>query len=210
MFGFISDIPFVGWETLAVVAVVPAALLVARLLRARGRKRKRTAGKDAPDYWKKNRVRSKESCEIAVLIHQEVNLERETRGLARLAYDHHLAYIARGHSRYMAKHNHLGHTGSGGETPTDRAKRKGYKCDVGHYAGVAENCYQLRSQVQDSHGNKQNKSLQRLANEAVRGWMASPGHRANILNPHCYLEGIGFARSPNRRSKVYITQNFYG
>ena len=35
----------------------------------------------------------------------------------------------------------------------------------------------------------------RSAGAACRGWMASAPHRANILNPHFRLIGVGFARS---------------
>lgn len=40
-------------------------------------------------------------------------------------------------------------------------------------------------------------------------WMASPGHRANILSASFTSIGIGFAVSPDG-SKVYTTQNFGG
>ncbi len=55
----------------------------------------------ASTYWKTNRVKSKESCKIAHLIHEHVNWERTSRGIPPLSYDHHLAFIARGHSRDM-------------------------------------------------------------------------------------------------------------
>jgi len=49
-------------------------------------------------------------------------------------------------------------------------------------------------------------SEERIARAAVEGWMASPGHRANILTAHWKREGIGLVIAPDR--KVYITQNF--
>ena len=160
-------------------------------------------------YWSKNRVKSRESCEIAFLIHEQVNRERGSRGIPRLSYDHHLAFIVRGHSRDMAHYNFLGHVNGQGESPTNRATRKGYKLD-GKYIGVAENCYQLWSVGHDKISQKYSKDLQQLATEAVRGWMNSPGHRGNILNSNCQVEGIGFARSRKHKEKVYLTQNFYG
>jgi uncharacterized protein YkwD len=49
-------------------------------------------------------------------------------------------------------------------------------------------------------------SEERIARTTVAGWMASPGHRANILTAHWQREGIGVVIAPDR--KVYITQNF--
>jgi hypothetical protein len=45
-----------------------------------------------------------------------------------------------------------------------------------------------------------------LAQDAVTGWMNSPGHRANLLDGGFTHIGIGVARGPN--GEVYITQNF--
>ena len=127
-----------------------------------------------------------------------------------MSYYHHLAFIARGHSKDTAHYNYLGHINKRGESPTARAVRKGYKCRGGMYAGVAENCYQLWSTGHTSSGRKYRKKVYDLALESVRGWMASPGHRANILNPNYTVQGIGFARSRKKKNKVYVTQNFYG
>ncbi len=44
--------------------------------------------------------------------------------------------------------------------------------------------------------------------KAVQGWMDSPGHRANILNPAYTRLGVGFAG--NLSSYHYATQNFWG
>lgn len=40
----------------------------------------------------------------------------------------------------------------------------------------------------------------------VAAWMASPGHRANILNPRYSEMGVGFAMDSSGRT--YFTQNF--
>jgi uncharacterized protein YkwD len=44
-----------------------------------------------------------------------------------------------------------------------------------------------------------------IAQQAVDGWMDSPGHRENILSGY-HSEGIGIAITPE--GKVYVTQNF--
>ena len=159
--------------------------------------------------WSKNRVKSRESCEITLLIHEQVNYEREKRGIPRISYDHHLAYIARGHSKDMAHYNYCGHVNRRGESPTDRAIRKGFDCNGGKYIGIGENCFQLWSFGQLRSGKRYTKKLRQIATEAVRGWMASSGHARNILNPHYRMEGVGFARSKKHKSKVYLTQNFF-
>ena len=177
---------------------------------AAAEKKKAEAEKKHKAYWSKNRVRSRESCEIAFLIHEQVNWERGSRGIPKLAYDHHLAFIARGHSRDMAHYDFLGHVNGQGESPSARATRKDYRFDGGNFSGIGENCYQLWGVGHYKSGQKYNKDLQRLATEAVHGWMNSPGHRRNILNSRYRVEGIGFARSRKHRGKVYLTQNFHG
>lgn len=196
----------------AVVVAVIVGAMVFRKLEA-GKKfvqQKLEAEKKYKAYWSKNRVRSRESREIGYLVHELVNRERENRGVPSLAYDHHLAFIARGHSRDMAHYNYLGHVNRQGESPTDRARRKGYRFDGGKYIGVGENCYQLWGTGQNQSGKKYRKDLHQLAIEAVRGWMNSPGHRGNILNANYQVAGVGFARSRKNKGEVYLTQKFFG
>ena len=166
------------------------------------------AGRKDSAYWSKNQVKSKASCEVAYTVHQLVNKERKKRGLPSLAYDHHLAYIARGHSKDMAHYDYLGHDNHKGESPTDRAIRKGYNCFGSTYSGIGENCHQIWNHGYDKTGKKYRKKLDKIASEAVRGWMKSDGHRANILNPRYQVEGVGFAIS--KKGWAYITQNLYG
>ena len=172
----------------------------------KGADAKPDAKKGPKDYWCKNHVRSKESREIAALVHRQINYERQNRGLRWLYYDHHLAFIARGHSKDMAHYNYLGHTNHRGEGPSDRARRKGYTLDGG---GVGENCCQLWAHEVTKSGKKRRKNANKLATEAVRVWMNSPGHRANLLHPRYRAVGIGFAHD-RKDNKVYVTQNFYG
>jgi uncharacterized protein YkwD len=49
-------------------------------------------------------------------------------------------------------------------------------------------------------------SIEETASQAVVGWMGSPGHRRNILEPSYDREGIGVGISADE--KVYVTQNF--
>ena len=49
---------------------------------------------------------------------------------------------------------------------------------------------------------------QLTAEEAVQGWMNSPGHRANILNPRYKLLGVAYAYRPDSQYKHYWVQQF--
>jgi uncharacterized protein YkwD len=42
----------------------------------------------------------------------------------------------------------------------------------------------------------------------VKGWMASPGHRANIVNRKLEEIGVGYATNPSTTYRVYRTQDF--
>lgn len=44
--------------------------------------------------------------------------------------------------------------------------------------------------------------------QAVQGWMNSPGHRANILNPKYKLLGVAYAYRPDSQFKHYWVQQF--
>jgi uncharacterized protein YkwD len=47
----------------------------------------------------------------------------------------------------------------------------------------------------------------KAALDLVRGWMKSPGHRDNLLNPNYRKMGIGIAI---RKGNIYATQIFSG
>lgn len=98
-----------------------------------------------------------------------VNAERRKKGCAALRVDLRLVQSARVHSAEMATTNHFEHSSPNGGTPWDRMGAAGYK------DGGAENI---------ARGYQ-------TAEEAVQGWMASPGHRNNILNCQLVATGVG-------------------
>jgi uncharacterized protein YkwD len=148
-------------------------------------------------------------------IHSLINTERQRNNLPSLGYDTKLAEIARNHSLDMATHNYFDHYNSSGQGPTERAKAAGYNCykNFGSYYtdGIAENILQdwLYSSTTYYGGIATHdwNTQEELANSAVNGWMGSPGHRQNILNPNYSREGIGVAISSD--DKVLITQDFW-
>jgi len=93
---------------------------------------------------------------------------------------------AAGHARDMMRNDFFEHRGSDGSEPKDRIQRAGYRHRL---AG-------------------ENIALgPESAEEVVAGWLASPGHCANIMEPR--FEDIGVALSRGRkRGQIYWVQDF--
>ncbi|MET7596849.1 CAP domain-containing protein [Streptomyces sp. NPDC005481] len=115
------------------------------------------------------------------------NAERTSAGLRPLAADARLTEAAQAHSTDMAVRGFYSHTSPEGREPWDRAAAAG----SGHRS-VGENI----------------ACGQRFPTEVVRGWMNSPGHRANILKPAFTHLGVGFAGGGP--AGTYWTQLFGG
>lgn len=88
------------------------------------------------------------------------------------------------HSQYMAQVRYFSHRQKNGSMVGDRALRAGYK-----WRTIGENI----------------ASGQRTAQEAVQGWLDSPGHCANIMNAAFVEMGVGYAVNP-ARGTLYWTQ----
>jgi uncharacterized protein YkwD len=104
-----------------------------------------------------------------------VNAERRKRGCVALRIDSRLVTSARAHSREMAASNYFNHASPTGESPWDRMEAAGYS------NGGAENI---------ARGYQ-------TAAEAVREWMASSGHRRNILDCRLLATGVGVSLGGN-------------
>jgi uncharacterized protein YkwD len=100
------------------------------------------------------------------------NQERVTHGCRPLRVDPILTKVALAHSQDMADHSYFSHDGRNGRTPFERIKVAGYR-----YSLAGENI----------------AAGQRTPADVVQAWMASPGHRANILNCALLQVGVGFA-----------------
>ena len=151
---------------------------------------------------------------IAQHTHDKINRERITLGLKMLKYDQHLAEIARQHSEDMVENDYFAHKSPQGEDFGDRYRRSGYDCAKREgntiYRG-AENIYQGSKFGTSTYLN--GRLIDRewfhdddIAEKAVQGWMSSPDHRKNIVNPRYTLEGIGVVEDSEGR--MLITQNF--
>lgn len=92
---------------------------------------------------------------------------------------------ARVHATDMARKNYFEHTGKDGSSPKDRLTRLGY-----HSRLTGENI---------AYGPTS-------AEEVVSGWLESPGHCANIMDPRFREMGIAFAVE-RRHKRIYWVQD---
>jgi len=151
---------------------------------------------------------SNKTKDIEKLIFIYTNDQRKQNGLNELTWDDNLADIAREHSLDMATNNFFDHTNLKGEDPTDRAIRHQYpikkRLDRRTYSvGIAENIGSMPTGNVEGIGYVY--SDVDIGNALVNSWMASPGHRENILNPEYDVIGVGVAFD----GFYYIaTQNF--
>jgi hypothetical protein len=116
-----------------------------------------------------------------------VNVERAAEGLAPLSYDARLAAAARGHSEDMGLQNYFSHTSLDGRTVSDRITDAGYDWNT-----YGENI----------------AAGQPTPEDVIDSWMASSGHRANILNPNFCDIGVGYAYVAASTYRHYWTQDF--
>ena len=161
-------------------------------------KQQELADWEAEQAEKKRSEQERLIADIETNVVQLTNFERSSRGLRPLRHDPAIAAIARAHSENMLAQENLSHTLDGLDS-NDRARVNGYNCrrDLGggrFEFGLAENITHL-----DGYGKGS------AAKEMVAGWMTSPGHRKNILDPGLERIGVGVA---NEGDKWYGTQNF--
>lgn len=152
--------------------------------------------------------------EIGTIAMSLVNDARAEHGLPPLETSAKLVQIATKHSGDMAKRGYFSHDSPGGETYLGRYQRAGFTCrrQVGltiHQGG--ENIFQGHVIANLTIQNWRIVEVEipnpaSQAEEAVEGWLASPGHRRNIMNRIWQQQGIGAAITDD--GELYITQNF--
>jgi uncharacterized protein YkwD len=96
-----------------------------------------------------------------------------------------LANVAFGHANDMAVHNYFEHQDRAGHSPADRVRAVGYQEKL-----VGENI---------AYGPKS-------AEEVVQGWIDSPGHCENIMDPRFAEMGIAFAAGQASKHGLYWVQ----
>lgn len=101
------------------------------------------------------------------------NSERANAGLAPLVENHQLEEAARSYSEVLASSGCFDHTCGNVPDFADRDAQAGYR----GWTDIGEN-------IAAGYPTPE---------EVVAGWMASPGHRANILSPDFTEIGVGVA-----------------
>jgi uncharacterized protein YkwD len=116
----------------------------------------------------------------------EVNLQRQGRGLPPLKHSDDLLAVARAYSRRMAEESFFSHADPEGRTVQERVADAGIK-----WSAIGENLALSAGYVNP-------------AAAAVRGWMDSPGHRGNILTRAFNRSAVGVWINPD--GAVYFTE----
>jgi uncharacterized protein YkwD len=118
-----------------------------------------------------------------------INHDRRAAGLLPLAWDNRLAAIARSHSRDMAGNGFVAHVSPTTGDTEARVRKAGLR-----YPLVLENVGQ-EGGVRQAH----------------QGFMNSPGHRANVLNPQAGFLGVGVVVNARRAgAPLVVTELFAG
>jgi uncharacterized protein YkwD len=155
-----------------------------------------------------NKARSANGCENATARAGEVsedalaastvcllNVERNSRGLRGLRVDGRLSAAAQQHSTDMVRKRYFSHTSRGGSDMGDRIRSQGYLSGARSWM-IGENL---------AWGSGDRSTPRRI----VQAWMASPGHRHNILTGKFREIGIGVVdRAPvstGNRGATYTT-----
>lgn len=124
---------------------------------------------------------SAEMLDALVAAHNRV---RESAGLAPLAVSDRLAATAQGHADDMAGRRRMSHRGGDGSSPFRRMEAAGYR-----YQRAGENVAQGQRSVAD----------------VMASWMASPGHKRNILGK---FTEIGAGRATDENGTPYWCVTF--
>lgn len=104
-----------------------------------------------------------------------------------LRHSEQLSDASLAHAEDMAERGYFDHKTPEGITPTQRLARTGYQWNL-----TGENI--ARGQMS--------------AEEAVAGWLASPGHCANIMEPRFSETGFALAEEGGREGALYWVQTF--
>jgi uncharacterized protein YkwD len=135
----------------------------------------------------------------AAVVAKVLELTNEARSHARycgdrlfqpappLRYNVRLERAAALHAQDMAAQQYLDHVARDGSTPAQRISRAGYR-----WQSIGENV----------------AAGQRSAQEVVEGWLASPGHCANIMGDDFTEMGAAFSINMKSSPVVYWAQEF--
>jgi uncharacterized protein YkwD len=145
---------------------------------------------------------------------------RKEQNVSEIAEFDEISAIARAHSRDMRVRGFFSHDNPDGDTPTDRARKAGFSGlvkspDGKPRHGLSENIGRVGrySSIKQSKRNEkvvgrrirwQSEAL--LARQIVKGFIDSPAHKKNLLDPTIAYIGVGIHVY---REHVFVTQNFF-
>jgi uncharacterized protein YkwD len=112
----------------------------------------------------------------------EINAFRTKNGRKPVVLDARLSQAAAVQSKAQAGRSRIGHDGSDGSKPMQRAARAGFRAKI-----ASENV----------------AAGQKSFSDAMRSWEGSSGHRENLLRPE--VTAIGVAMAKNEDSRAYWT-----
>jgi len=112
------------------------------------------------------------------------NQARQKHGCGAVTADPRLAKASRDHSRDMVEQGYFDHVTPDGVDPWARAHRAGYADPASENIAMG----------------------QRSPSDVVDAWLASPGHRANILD--CAVTDVGVGLAYDENGTPYWTQMF--
>lgn len=118
-----------------------------------------------------------------------INRERSRSGLGALDWNPDLAQLARDYSHTMARQGFFDHIDRQGNSVVERARH----ARIRGWQKIGENLFECEPTGE-------------LASLAIRGWMHSPTHRDNILDPEWRATGIGIAYASN--GDIFVTEVF--
>ncbi len=130
--------------------------------------------------------------ELLQLVNEARGVDRSCGGVSysrttALAWNDRLAIAAHSHATDMATNDFFDHTGSDGLSVSDRAQNAGYnRRSVGENIGAGY----------------------RSASAAMAGWLNSPGHCRNIMNPDYQDFAMACAEDENSTYEIYWVQVF--
>ena len=113
-----------------------------------------------------------------------VNAQRAANGLGALTYDSRLDLASERHNLVQAATGSMAHQGIGDGDPGSRIRATGFTGSWGENVATG----------------------QLTPEQVVAEWMASPGHRRNILDPTYHRLGVSYTQGGNGRT--YWAQSF--
>jgi uncharacterized protein YkwD len=131
-----------------------------------------------------NAQRSGEDHAFEQRVLELVNLQRAANGLGALAYDSRLDLASERHNLVQASTRSMAHEGLGDADPGSRIRAAGFNGSWGENVATG----------------------QLTPEQVVAEWMASPGHRRNILDPNFHRLGVSYGTGTDGRT--YWAQSF--